>query len=122
MARARLNKGGGLASAPVRMGGAGASGAYSLASSIVSLVFFIVSFVFISLVIIISEHTAAMVVVNGMQGVWTTHGPREQRRWRAHLRSVRVPDAPAASRPTVSQWPVPRASHPAFDVQAHVAV
>ena len=45
---------GGLASAPVRMGGAGASGAYSLASSIVSLVFFIVSFVFVSIIVIMS--------------------------------------------------------------------
>ena len=41
-----------------------------------------------------------------------------------HLRSVRVPDAPAASRPTASQWPVPQASHPAFDVSAccHVRI
>ena len=37
-----------LASAPLRMGGAGTSGAHSLASSVVSLVFFIVSFVFAS--------------------------------------------------------------------------
>ena len=43
-----------------------------------------------------------------------THGPREQRRWRACLQSVFAPDAPAASRPTVSQWPVPQASRPAF--------
>ena len=46
-----------LASAPLRMGGAGTSGAHSLASSIVSLVFFIVSFVFISFMVIISLHT-----------------------------------------------------------------
>ena len=39
-----------------------------------------------------------------------------------HLRSVCVVDAPAASRPTTSQWPVPQASHPAFDVQACVAM
>ena len=46
-----------LASAPLRMGGAGTSGAHSLASSVVSLVFFIVSFVFISFIVIISLHT-----------------------------------------------------------------
>ena len=46
-----------LASAPLRMGGAGTSGAHSLASSIVSLVFFVVSLVVISLVVIISVHT-----------------------------------------------------------------
>ena len=39
-----------------------------------------------------------------------------------HLRIVRVADAPAASRPTASQWPVPQASHPAFDVQACVVL
>ena len=38
------------------------------------------------------------------------------------MRIVCVPDAPAASRPTASRWPVPQASHPAFDVQACVAV
>ena len=46
-----------LASAPLRTGGAGTSGTHSLASSIVSLVFFIVSFVFISFIVIISLHT-----------------------------------------------------------------
>ena len=47
MASARLVLARGvLASAPLRMGGAGTSGAHSLASSVVSLVFFIVSFVF----------------------------------------------------------------------------
>ena len=46
-----------LASAPLRMGGAGTSGAYSLASSVASLVFFIVSFVFVSFIVIISLHT-----------------------------------------------------------------
>ena len=117
MARARLNKGGGLASAPVRMGGAGASGAYSLASSIVSLVFFIVSFVFVSIIVIISLRTVATTsVVDGMHNVWTTHVPRAQRRWRACLQSAFAPDVPAASRPTVSQWPVTRAAVQAFDV------
>ena len=37
------------------------------------------------------------------------------------LQSAFAPDVPAASRLTVSQWPVPQASHPAFDVQACVA-
>ena len=37
------------------------------------------------------------------------------------LQSAFAPDVPAASQPTVSQWPVPQASHPAFDVQACVA-
>ena len=46
-----------LASALLRMGGAGTSGTHSLASAIVSLVFFIVSFVFISFIVIISLHT-----------------------------------------------------------------
>ena len=40
-----------------RMRAAGAGSAHSLASSIVFSVFFILSLVFISLVIIISEHT-----------------------------------------------------------------
>ena len=58
MARARLVPARGvLASAPLRMGDAGTSGAHSLASSVVSLVFFIVSFVFISFVVFISLHT-----------------------------------------------------------------
>ena len=34
------------------------------------------------------------------------------------LQSAFAPDVPAASRPTVSQWPKPQASHPAFDVSA----
>ncbi len=58
-----------LASAPLRMGGAGTSGAYSLASSIASLVFFIVSFVFISLIVIISLRTVTTAVVHGMHSV-----------------------------------------------------
>ena len=45
-----------LASAPLRMSGADTSGAHSLASSIVSLVFLIVSVVFISFIVIISLH------------------------------------------------------------------
>ena len=58
VARARLVLSRGvLASAPLRMGGAGTSGAHSLASSIVFLVFLIVSFVFISFIVIISLHT-----------------------------------------------------------------
>ena len=43
-----------LASAPLRMGGVGTNGTHSLASSVVSLVFFIVAFVFISLIVNIS--------------------------------------------------------------------
>ena len=46
-----------LESAPLRMSGAGTSDAHSLASSIVSLVFLIVSFVFISFIVIVSLHT-----------------------------------------------------------------
>ena len=46
-----------LASAPLRMGGAGTSSAHSLASSIVYLGFFIVSFIFISFIVIMSLHT-----------------------------------------------------------------
>ena len=40
-------------------------------------------------------------VVDGRHNVWTTHGPRAQRRWRACLQSAFAPDVPAASRPTV---------------------
>ena len=101
-----------LASAPLRMSGVGTSGAHSLASSIVSLVFSIVSFVFISFVVIMSEHTVATVVVDSMHIVWVMYGAREQRSWRAHLKRVCEPDAHAAGRPTVSQWPVTRARHP----------
>ena len=53
----------------MRVGGAGTSSAYSLASSIVSLVFFIVSFVFISFIVIMSLRTMATVVVHGMHSV-----------------------------------------------------
>ena len=103
-----------LASAPLRMGGAGTSGAHSLASSIVSLVFLIVSFIFISFVVIMSVHTVATVVVDSIHSVWAMHGDREQRRWRAHLQRKRETDAHAAGWPTVSQWPVTRARHPCF--------
>ena len=94
---------GGLASAPVRMGGAGASGTHSLASSIMFLVICIVSFVFVSIIVIMSLRTRTTSVVDGRHSVWVKHGPREQRRWRACLQSVFAPDVPAASRPTVSQ-------------------
>ena len=47
------------------MGGAGASDTHLLASSIVFSVFFIVSFVFISLIVIISLRTVATSVVDG---------------------------------------------------------
>ena len=48
---------GGLVSAPVRMGGAGASDTHSLASSIMFLVICIVSFVFVSIIVIMSLRT-----------------------------------------------------------------
>ena len=64
------------------MRAADAGRAHSLASSIVFSVFCIVSFVSISLVIMISEHTVATAVLNGRHSVWMTHGPREQRRRR----------------------------------------
>ena len=112
MARARLVRPrGGLASELLRMGGAGTSGAHSLASSIVFSVFFIVSFVFF----IVSLRTVTTTVVDGRHSVWVTHGPREQRRWRACLQRICEPDVPAAGRPTVSQWPVTRArQQPSF--------
>ena len=114
MARARLNKGGGLASAPVRMGGAGASGAYSLASSIVSLVFFIVSFVFVSIIVIMSLRTRTTTsVVDHAQRVDDACVSRAAKVASA-LQSAFAPDVPAASRPTVSQWPVTRARQPSF--------
>ena len=65
-----------LASAPLRMGGAGTSGAHSLASSIVFLVIFIVSFVFVSIIVIMSLRTAVM--VSGMHSVWMMHVAHEQ--------------------------------------------
>ena len=63
---------------------AGESGTHSLASLIVSLVFFMVSFVIISLVVIISLQTVAMLVVNGMHSMWVAYAPHEQRRWHTH--------------------------------------
>ena len=89
-------------------------GTHSFVSFIVLVVFCIVSFVFISLIVIMSEHTVATVVVDSMHIVWVMYGAREQRSWRAHLQRVCEPDAHAAGRPTVSQWPVTRAHHPCF--------
>ena len=68
----------GLVSAPVRMGGAGASGTHSLASFIMFSVFCIVSFVFISLIVIMSLRTATTMMVSGMHNVWMRHVTREQ--------------------------------------------
>ena len=76
-------------------------------------VFFIVSFVFVSIIVIISLRTVVTTtsVVDGMHNVWTMHVPRAQRRWQASaLQSAFAPDVPAASRPTVSQWPVTQAA------------
>ena len=67
-----------LASAALRMGGAGTSGTHSLASSIVPLVFLFVSFVFISFIVIMFLRTATMVVVSGMHNVWMMYAVREQ--------------------------------------------
>ena len=67
-----------LASAPLRMGGAGTSGAHSLASSIVSLVIFIVSFVFVSIIVIMSLRTVTTMMVSGMHSVWMMHVARAQ--------------------------------------------
>ena len=103
-----------LASAPLRMGGAGTSGAHSLSSSVVSLVFLIVSFIFISFIVIMSLRTATMVVVSGMHNVWMMHAVREQWRRRMHLRCSYVFDGSGAGRPTVSQWPVTRGTTSCF--------
>ena len=80
-------------------------GAHSHASSIVFSVFCIVSFVSISLVIIISEHTVATAVVNGGQSMWMTHGPREQRRWRGICAACacQMRQPPAGRRPASGQ-------------------
>ena len=89
-----------------------ASSARSVHDSVLCTVSFVfISFAFISFaVIMICEPHGGM--VNCMHSVWMTRGPREQRMWRAYLRNVCVPDVSrAASRPTVSQWPVPQASH-----------
>ena len=94
-----------LASAFSRMRAADAGRAHSLASCIVFSVFCIVSFVSISLVIIISEHTVATAVVNGGQSVWMTHGPREQRRWRGICAACacQMRQPPAGRRPASGQ-------------------
>ena len=61
---------------------------HSLASSIVFSVFFIVSFAFVSLIVIMSLRTVVTTsVVDGMHNVWTMHVPRAQRRWQAHCRA-----------------------------------
>ena len=103
-----------LASAPVRMGGAGASGTHSLASSIVFSLFFMVSFVFVSIIVIVSLRT-----VQHVGGGW--HAQRvddacvsRAAKVASALQSSFAPDVPAASRPTVSQWPVTRARQPSF--------
>ena len=49
---------------------------HSLASSIVFSVFFIVSFVFVSIIVIMSLRTAVM--VSGMHSVWMMHVAHEQ--------------------------------------------
>ena len=87
------------------MRAADAGRAHSLASCIVFSVFCIVSFVSISLVIIISEHTVATAVVNGGQSVWMTHGPREQRRWRGICAACacQMRQRPAGRRPAGDQ-------------------
>ena len=53
---------------------------HSFASFIVLVVFCIVSFVFISLIVIITSlrTVATMVVVSGMHSVWMMHAAREQ--------------------------------------------
>ena len=96
---------GGLASAPVRMGGAGARGTHSLVSSIMFLVICIVSFVFVSIIVIMSLRTVTTSVVDGMHSVWVTHR-RGQRRWRAclqsGLRARCVSSQPADGQPVAS--------------------
>ena len=94
-----------LARAFSRMRAADAGRAHSLASCIVFSVFCIVSFVSISLVIIISEHTVATAVLNGRHSVWMTHGPREQRRWRGICAACacQMRQRPAGRRPASGQ-------------------
>ena len=55
-------------------------GTHSFVSFIVLVVFCIVSFVFISLIVIITSlrTVATMVVVSGMHSVWMMHVAREQ--------------------------------------------
>ena len=69
-----------LAHVPWRVRAAGTSGAHSLASSVVSLVFFIVSFVFVSIIVIMSLRKAVRTtsVVDGMHNVWMMHVAHEQ--------------------------------------------
>ena len=78
---------------------------HSLASSIVFSVFFIVSFVFVSIIVIMSLRTALVTtsVVDGMHNVWTTHVPRAQRRWRAWLQSMCALDVSAGRRSASGQ-------------------
>ena len=85
------------ASGPVRMGSAGASGTHLLASFILFLVFCIVSFVLISLIVIMSLRT----VVDGRHSVWVARAAE----WQAHCRdrSRWMCQRRAA---LVSQWPV----------------
>ena len=51
---------------------------HSLASSIVFSVFFIVSFAFVSLIVIMSLRTVTTMMVSGMHSVWMMHVAREQ--------------------------------------------
>ena len=79
---------------------------HSLASSIMFLVICIVSFVFVSIIVIISLRTRTTSTVDGMHNsVWVTHR-RGQRRWRACLQSgVRarcVSGQPADGQPVAS--------------------
>ena len=93
----------------------GASDTHLLASFIVFLVFFMVSFAFVSLIVIMSLRTVTTSVVDGMHSMSAMHGDRTQRRRRACLQRVCEPDVPAAGRPTVGQWPVTRArQQPSF--------
>ena len=103
------------------MGGAGASGTHSLASSTVFSLFFMVSFVFVSIIVIVSLRT-----VQHVGGGWHAQRVDDACASRAAkvasaLQSAFAPDVPAASRPTVSQWPVTRARQPSFDVSERMA-
>ena len=98
---------------------------HSLASPIVSIVSFFVSFKIISVVIIMSVHRGH----GGNVGVGCMHGVFARRarlarsaRCRAVAMLVRVLSMPARGRPTASQWPVTRAPQKHFDVQVRVAV
>jgi hypothetical protein len=88
-----------------------------LASFIVFLVFFMVSFVVVSIIVIMSLRT----VMGSGGGGW--HAQCVGDAWASRaaeaasaLQSAFVPDVQAASRPTVGQWPVTRAAIQAFDV------